>query len=105
LFFVLINRDSNDRRSKVFVGVLLVNLLLLASFLIRQLFENQPNPAYNTVLIWTSSVYQAVSQVLLLLHIKITLLSIENKTEISKLTKITASAAVLTIEINFVLSA
>jgi len=67
--------------------------------------EGNPNPAYNTPLIIIASIYQATSQVLLLLHIKITLLSVENKTTISKITRCAAYTAVAVVGINFFLSA
>ena len=105
LFFVLINKNHNDKRSNAFIGVLLVNFVLLASFFFRQLMEGQPNPAYNTPLIWTASIYQATSQVLLLLHIRITLLSIEYKAAISRITKIAAYMAAAVVGFNFILSA
>jgi len=105
LFFVMINKTYNDKRSRFFIGVLIVNLVLLASFFFRQLMEGEPNPAYNTPLLITASIYQTTSQVLLLLHIKITLLSIENEAPISKLTKIAAYAATAVVGINFILSA
>jgi len=105
LFFVFINRPHNDKRSKVFVGILTVNFILLLSFFYRQFMEGQPDPELNLPLTITASIYQATSQILLLLHIKITLLSIENKTEISKITKYTALAAAIVVGINFVLSA
>jgi len=105
LFFVLINKTYNDKRSKFFIGVLAVNLLLLASFFMRQLMEGQPDSAFNTPLLLIASVYQALSQGLLLLHIKITLLSIENKAEVSKSTKIAAYPAAAAVGLNFILSA
>ena len=105
LFFVLINKTGNDKRSKVFIGVLSVNFILLISYFIRQYFEGNPNPVYNTLLIWTASIYQAVSQVLLLLHIKMTLISIENKTTVSKATRYAAYTAAVVVGINFILSA
>jgi len=101
----LIDKESNDKRSRMFIGVLVINFIWLTAFLIRQNLEGQPNPAYNTPLIWIASVYQAMSQVLLLLHIKITLLSIENKTTISKITKYAAYTAAAVVGINFILSA
>jgi len=104
LFIVLINKSYNDKRSRMFTGVLAVNIVLLTSFLVRQLLEGQPNPAYNIPLIFTASIYQAVSQVLLLLHIRITLLSIENKTVISKITRYAAYVAAAVVGINFILS-
>jgi len=104
LFFVAINKNTNDKRSRVFLGALAANFILLASFFIRHLLEGQPNPAFNTVLIFTASVYQAISQVLLLLHIKITLLSIENKTPVSTVTKYATSTAAAVVGINFILS-
>jgi len=102
---VLINKTYNDKRSRFFIGVLAVNLFLLTAFFFRQLMEGQPNPAFNTPLLWIASIYQATSQVLLLLHIKITLLSIEYKTAISKITKYAAYTAALVVCINFILSA
>jgi len=105
LFFVLIDKNSNDKRSKVFIGVLIANFILLTSFFFRQLMEGQPNPALNTPLIITASVYQAISQVLLLLHIRITLLSIENKAAVTRPTKYAANIAAVVILINFILSA
>jgi len=104
LLFVLLNKTYNDKRSRVFIIILAVNFLLLASFFIRQLLEGQPNPAFNTPLIWTASVYQAISQVLLLLHIKITLISIEYKTTIPRITKYAAYTAVAAVGLNFILS-
>ena len=104
LFFVLINRTYNDKRSRFFIGVLAANLLLLTVFFFRQLMEGEPNPLYNTPLIWTASIYQATSQILLMLHIRITLLSIENKAVVSKNTKIAAYTAVSVVGINFILS-
>ena len=105
LFMVLINKTHNDKRSKVFISVLAVNFVLLTSFFFRQLMEGQSNPNLNTPLIWTASIYQATSQILLLLHIKITLLSIENKTTISNITKYAAYTAAVVVCINFILSA
>ena len=105
LFFVLINKTYNDKRSKVFIGVLAVNFILLTSHLIRQNLEGQPGPLYNTPLLITAGIYQASSQVLLLLHIRITLLSIENKSPVSKLTKYTANTAAAVVGVNFILSA
>jgi len=102
---VLINKTHNDKRSKVFISVLAVNFVLLTSFFFRQLMEGQSNPNLNTPLIWTASIYQATSQILLLLHIKITLLSIENKTTISNITKYAAYTAAVVVCINFILSA
>jgi len=88
----------------VFIGVLVTNFVLLTSFFFRQLFEDHPNHVYNIPLIITASMYQAVSQVLLLLHIIITLLSIENKTPVSKITKYAAYAAAAIVSLNFILS-
>ncbi|MDR2571469.1 MAG: histidine kinase, partial [Oscillospiraceae bacterium] len=104
LFFVLINKVRSDKRSRVFIGVLSVNFILLMSFLIRQYYEGQPNPVYNSLLIYTASIYQATSQVLLLLHIKLTLLSIERKTAISGITKYAAYIAAAAVCINLILS-
>jgi len=104
LFFVIINKSSNDKRSRIFTGVLAVSIIWLIAFFIRTNLEGQPNPAYNTPLIIIASVYQAMSQVLLLLHIKITLLSIENKTTISKVTKYAAYSAAAVVCVNFLLS-
>jgi len=67
--------------------------------------EGDPNPSYNIPLIITASVYQVVSQILLLLHIKITLLSIENKAVISKTTRYVAYTAAAVVGINLILSA
>ena len=105
MFFVLINKTYNDKRSKVFIRVLTANLVLLVSFFGRQFMEGQPDPGYNIPLLWAASVYQAVSQVLLLLHIKITLLSIENNITVSKITRYAAYTAAATVGINLVLSA
>ena len=104
LIIILINKSYNDKRSKVFIGVLAVNMVLLASFFFRQLMEGQPNPSYNTPILFIASSYQAVSQVLLLLHIIITIISIENKTAISKVTRYTAYLAATVVGINFILS-
>jgi len=101
---VLINRNYNDKRSKVFVWVLAANIILLISYFIRQNLEGQPNPAYNIPLIWMASIYQATSQVLLLLHIRITLISIENNTSVSKVTKYAAFTAAAAVGFNFILS-
>ena len=105
LFFVLINKTFNDKRSKVFIAALAVNFILLISLFFRQLMEGQPNPSFNTPLLWVTSIYQTTSQVLLLLHIKITLLSIENKTTISKTTRYVAYLAAAVVGVNFILSA
>jgi len=104
LFFVLINKTYNDKRSKVFIIVLAVNFVVLTSYFFRQLMEGQPDPIFNTPLLLTASIYQATSQVLLLLHIKITLLSIENRTTISKMTKYAAYTAAAVVSVNFIMS-
>jgi len=104
LFFVLINKEYNDERSKVFIGVLAVNFVLLTSFCIRQYFEDNPNHAYTSLLIWTASLYQATSQVLLLLHIRLTILTIKRKTAISRLTRFASYAAAAVVSVNFILS-
>ena len=105
LIIVLINKSYSDKRSKVFIGVLAVNIVLLTSFLFRQLMEGQPNPAYSIPIILLASIYQATSQILLLLHIRITLISIENKTAISRITRFAATTAAIVVGINFLLSA
>ena len=104
LFFVLINKNYNDKRGRIYIGVLSVNFLLLTSFMIRQLMENQPYPGYNTPLILTASIYQATSQVLLLLHIRLTLQSILRNAAITRITKYTAYIAAAAVFINFILS-
>ena len=104
LFFVLINKDYNDKRTGAFIGVIAVNFVLLTSYFFRQLMEGEPNPGYGIPLIITASIYQATSQILLLLHIRITLLSIENKAPVSKITRFAANAAAIVVGINFLLS-
>jgi len=105
LFFVLINETGKDKRSKVFIGILSVNFVLLFSYMIRQYFEGNPDPAYNPLLIWTASLYQATSQVLLLFHIRITLLLIERHAIVTRFTKYAAYAAAAVVSLNLLLSA
>jgi len=104
LSFVLINKNYTDKRGRIFIGVLAVNFVLLTSFLFRQYFENNPNPSYNTPLLWTASIYQATSQVLLLLHIRLTLQTIQNRAPLSNLTKYMAILAAVVVSVNFILS-
>jgi len=104
LSFVLINKNYTDKRGRIFIGVLAVNFVLLTSFLFRQYFENNPNPSYNTPLLWTASIYQATSQVLLLLHIRLTLQTIQNRATLSNLTKYAAILAAVVVSVNFILS-
>ena len=105
LFFVFINKDYSDKRSKTFISVLCASLVLLTSFLIRQQLEDNPDIGYNTLLQWTASVYQATSQILLLLHIKLTMLSISRRAAISKPTKYAATMASAAVCVNLLLSA
>jgi len=105
LFYVMINETKKEEQSKVFISIILVNILMLVSYQIRTFYDGHPNPSYNSLLMWKATVYQVCTQVLLLLHIRITLLFIKRRTTVSKLTRLAGSIAAAAVGINLLLSA
>ena len=104
IFFILINEFNKEKQTKIFTGVILINFVLLLSYLIGQFLYGNPNPAYNPVLTWSATIYQVSTQVLLLLQIKLTMVTIENKKEPSRLVKYSAYTAAAAVMINLLLS-
>ncbi|MCL2627704.1 MAG: histidine kinase [Oscillospiraceae bacterium] len=105
LFFVLTSEVKKEKLSKTFTWVVSVNILMLVSYLFTAIFGGHPNPSYNLLLTYLSTVYQVSTQLLLLLHVKITLLSIEKKADVSKVTYYLAYIAAAAVGINLILSA
>jgi len=104
IFFIFINEFNKEKQTKIFIGVILINFVLLLSYLIGQFLYGNPNRAYNPVLTWSATIYQVSTQMLLLLQIKLTMVTIENKAIPSRLTMYSAYTAAAAVIINLLLS-